>query len=82
MEKELFNVATSRAKYCTIIVADKSLMGKDMEEEVRKYLLKSQDDKFVAFNSTKNITAGNVSVNVLGKIEPFQVRRKKRKEIV
>ena len=42
LEKELFNVATSRAKYCTIIVADKSLMGKDMEEEVRKYLLKSQ----------------------------------------
>lgn len=65
----MFNVATSRAKYCTIIVADKSLMGKDMEEEVRKYLLKSQDDKFVAFNSTKNITAGNVSVNVLGKID-------------
>lgn len=43
MEKELFNVATSRAQYCTIIIADESLMGKDMEEEVRKYLLKSQD---------------------------------------
>ena len=81
MEKELFNVATSRAKYCTIIVADKSLMGKDMEEEVRKYLLKSQDDKFVAFNSTKNITAGNVSVNVLGKIDLSKFE-KKRKEIV
>ena len=81
LEKELFNVATSRAKYCTIIVADKSLMGKDMEEEVRKYLLKSQDDKFVAFNSTKNITAGNVSVNVLGKIDLSKFE-KKRKEIV
>lgn len=65
----------------TIIVADKSLMGKDMEEEVRKYLLKSQDDKFVAFNSTKNITAGNVSVNVLGKIDLSKFE-KKRKEIV
>lgn len=81
LEKELFNVATSRAKYCTIIVADKSLMGKVMEEEVRKYLLKSQDDKFVAFNSTKNITAGNVSVNVLGKIDLSKFE-KKRKEIV
>ena len=52
-----------------------------MEEEVRKYLLKSQDDKFVAFNSTKNITAGNVSVNVLGKIDLSKFE-KKRKEIV
>jgi rRNA-processing protein FCF1 len=81
LEKELFNVATSRAQYCTIIVADKSLMGKDMEEEVRKYLLKCQDDKFVEFNGTKNITAGNVSFNVLGKIDLSKFE-KKRKEIV
>lgn len=81
LEKELFNVATSRAQYCTIIVADKSLMGKDMEEEVRKYLLKCQDDKFVEFNGTKNITAGNVSLNVLGKIDLSKFE-KKRKEIV
>ena len=81
LEKELFNVATSRAQYCTIIVADKSLMGKDMEEEVRKYLLKCQDDKFVEFNGTKNITAGNVTLNVLGKIDLSKFE-KKRKEIV
>lgn len=81
LEKELFNVATSRAQYCTIIVADKSLMGKDMEEEVRKYLLKCQDDKFVEFNGTKNITAGNVILNVLGKIDLSKFE-KKRKEIV
>ena len=81
LEKELFNVATSRAQYCTIIVADKSLMGKDMEEEVRKYLLKSQDEKFVAFSSTKKISVGNVSVNVLGKINLSKFE-KKRKEIV
>lgn len=81
LEKELFNVATSRAQYCTIIIADESLMGKDMEEEVRKYLLKSQDKKFVTFNSTKNISVGNVSVNVLGKIDLSKFE-KKRKEIV
>ena len=77
----LFNVATSRAQYCTIIIADESLMGKDMEEAVRKYLLKSQDKKFVTFNSTKNISVGNVSVNVLGKIDLSKFE-KKRKEIV
>ena len=77
LEKELFNVATSRAQYCTIIIADESLMGKDMEEAVRKYLLKSQDKKFVTFNSTKNISVGNV----LGKIDLSKFE-KKRKEIV
>ena len=81
LEKELFNVATSRAKYCTIIVADESLMGKDMEEEVRKYLLKSQDEKFVTFNCAKNISVGNISVNVLGKIDLSKIE-KKRKEII
>lgn len=81
MEKELFNVATSRAQYCTIIIADESLMGKDMEDAVRKYLLKSQDKKFVTFNSIKNISVGNVSVNVLGKIDLSKFE-KKRKEIV
>lgn len=81
LEKELFNVATSRAQYCTVIVADKSLLGKDMEDVVRKYLLKSQDDKFVEFNNVKTISSGNISVNVLDKIDLSKFE-KKRKEIV
>lgn len=81
LEKELFNVATSRAKYCTVIVADKSLVGKDMEEEVRKYLLKCQEDKFITFNNAKTITSGNISVNVLDKIDLSKFE-KKRKEII
>ena len=77
----MFNVATSRAQYCTVIVADKSLLGKDMEDVVRKYLLKSQDDKFVEFNNVKTISSGNISVNVLDKIDLSKFE-KKRKEIV
>jgi len=81
LEKELFNVATSRAKYCTVIVGDKSLVGKDMEEEVRKYLLKCQEDKFVTFDKVKTITSGNISVKVLDKIDLSKFD-KKRKEII
>lgn len=49
LENELFNVATSRAKFNTIIVADNSIFKENMSEEVRKYLLKSQEDKFATF---------------------------------
>ena len=39
LENELFNVATSRAKYNTIIVADNAVLKETMSEGVRKYLL-------------------------------------------
>ena len=45
LENKLFNVATSRAKFNTIIVADNSILKEKMSEEVRKYLVKAQDDK-------------------------------------
>ncbi len=45
LNKELFNVVTSRAKQFTVIVADKSLIRQNMQEEVRKYLLKAQENK-------------------------------------
>lgn len=80
LEKEFFNVATSRAKYNTIIVADKLLLKENMSEEVRKYLLKAQEDKFAAFQPT-TITAGNISINVVDKMDLSKFERK-RKEIV
>lgn len=80
LEKELFNVATSRAKFNTIIVADNSILKENMTEEVRKYLLKAQEDKFATFEPQK-ITAGNIGVTVTGKIDLSQFERK-RKEIV
>lgn len=80
LEKELFNVATSRAKFNTIIVADNSILKENMSEEVRKYLLKSQEDKFATFEPTK-LTAGNISLNVVDKIDLSQFE-KKRKELV
>ena len=83
LENELFNVATSRAKYNTIIVADKFLLRQNMSEEVRKYILKAQEDKFVAFESpnSKTITSGNIEVKVVDRIDLSKFERK-RTEIV
>lgn len=80
LENELFNVATSRAKYNTIIVADNSVLKENMSEEVRKYLLKAQEDKFVAFE-TKTISTKDIKVQVTGKID-LSKYEKKRKELV
>lgn len=80
LEKELFNVATSRARYCTIIVADNNILRENMANEVRKYILKSQEDKFAAF-APQTISAGNVGITVVGKIDLSKFERKRR-EIV
>ena len=80
LENELFNVATSRAKYNTIIVSYKSILQENMSEEVRKYLLKAQEDKFVAFE-TKTISTKDIKIQVTGKIDLSKYERK-RKELV
>ena len=43
LERELFNVATSRARYCTVIVADKKILKNYMNPDVRKFLLKLKE---------------------------------------
>lgn len=80
LENELFNVATSRAKFNTIIIADNSILKENMSEEVRKYLLKAQEDKFATFEP-QTITAGNIGVTITGKIDLSKFERK-RKELV
>lgn len=79
LEYNLFNVATSRAKYNTIIIADNFILKENMQENVRKYLLKAQEDKFATFES-KTIESGNIRVTVTGKIDLSKFE-KKRKEI-
>ena len=76
---ELFNVATSRAKYCTIIYADNSILKENMTSEIRKYLLKAQENKFAYFEP-QTISSGNIGVTITGKIDLSQFERK-RKEI-
>lgn len=82
LETELFNVATSRAKYNTVIVSNIGLLRENMPIEVRKYLLKAQEDKFVSLETQKNvISAGDIKVKVVDKIDLSKFD-KKRKEIV
>lgn len=82
LEPHLFNVATSRAVYNTIIVSCKNLLAENMSEEVRKYLLKAQEDKFVTFNAkSPEVSSGNSKLSIVGKINLSQFERK-RTELV
>lgn len=79
LQSELFNVATSRARYCTVIVADKLLLKENMSEDVRKYLLKASDDSYVSFART--ISSGSITLTVKDKIDLSKFERK-RTELV
>lgn len=79
LQSELFNVATSRARYNTIIVADKLLLKENMSEDARKYLLKASNNSFVSF--AKTISAGSITLTVKDKIDLSKFE-KKRAELV
>lgn len=79
LQSELFNVATSRARYNTIIVADKLLLKENMSEDVRKYSLKASNNSFVSF--AKTISAGSITLTVKDKIDLSKFE-KKRAELV
>lgn len=70
LDSELFNVATSRASGCTIIVADRMILKNFMSDEVRRFLLKINENKVVALKptTTQTITSGELKVTVFGKI--------------
>ena len=80
LENGFFNVATSRAQYCTIIIADKKILKNYMSDEVRKYLLKLYDGSVATIEPKRKIVSvGDISVTVLGKID---LPEKHFKEIV
>ena len=81
LDSELFNVATSRASGCTIIVADRMILKNFMSDEVRRFFLKINENKVVALKptTTQTITSGELKVTVFGKIN---LPEKHLKEIV
>ncbi len=81
LEREFFNVATSRAKLCTFIIADKHLLRNYMPEDVRKFLLKTNENKVAVFEggNTQTLSAGDIKVSILNKIN---LPERKLKEIV
>jgi DNA replication ATP-dependent helicase Dna2 len=81
VDSELFNVATSRARYCTVIVADRKILKNCMSDEVRRFLLKINENKFAALepSTAHTISSGDLKVTVLGKIN---LPKRPMKEIV
>lgn len=60
LDSELFNVATSRASRCTIIAADRKILKQFMSDEVRRFLLKINENKVAVLkpSKTQTITSG------------------------
>ena len=79
LDSELFNVATSRASRCTIIVADRMILKNFMSDEVRRFLLKINENKVATLKPSISITSGKLKVTVLGEIN---LPEKHLKEIV
>lgn len=61
---DLFNVATSRATHNTIIVADSKILRENMSVNVRRFILKAQEDKFVTFEGMSQKEEDLYSVDV------------------
>lgn len=88
LNRQLFNVATSRAKQLTIIVADNSIMNTSCHKDVRSYLFgvtsgvisEMKDDK--AIKSDERIIEGNgVSLHIKGKIDLSAFETLKQKSV-
>ena len=82
LDSKLFNVATSRAKMNTIIVADTSMLQRRMSDEVRKYILKAYENQFAEIgikNDPKHISVGDIGVTIVGKINLTPFERKSPK---
>ena len=76
---DLFNVATSRAIFSTIIIADNRLIGQYMPESIRKFLLKLYPNDFVEMrgNESKTISTNDIAIKVVDKIDLSQFERKR-----
>lgn len=81
LNNELFNVATSRATCCTVIVADRMILKSHMADEVRRFLLKINSNKVASLEPSpvQTISSGEIRVTILGKID---LPEKHLKEIV
>ena len=88
LNRQLFNVATSRAKQLTIIVADNAIMNTSCHKDVHSYLIgvtsgvvsEMKDDK--AIKSGERIIEGNgFSLHLKGKIDLSKFETSKQKSV-
>ncbi|MDC1199886.1 PIN domain-containing protein, partial [Flavobacteriaceae bacterium] len=86
LEKRLFNVATSRAKRHTIIIADKNIVTSypQLDEDVKKYLQKLNDEfSFYYTTDKKKIEVkeklqSQTGLKILGKIDLSKFEKAKK----
>jgi rRNA-processing protein FCF1 len=87
LEKSLFNVATSRAKQLTIIIADKSILNTTCDRAVTTYLQKVSKGDFTAVpseirdNEGKTIKAGEINIKIKGMIDLTQFETPLQKSV-
>ena len=80
LEKELFNVATSRARNNTIIIVDEDIMKENMPELVRQYLLKANgSDEQLQINEGPQYNG--IQLKLKGKIDLSQFETPKQKAV-
>ena len=87
-DRPLFNVATSRAKQLTIIVADNAIMNTSCHKDVYSYLIgvtsgiipEKKDDKPIELD--ERIIEGNgISLHLKGKIDLSKFETTKQKSV-
>lgn len=69
LDPRLFNVATSRAKFQTIIIADKEILGySTMDNQVKEYLerLDEEFSFYLPYNNKLMLTFNNIEQNLIG----------------
>lgn len=88
LDKPLFNVATSRAKQLTIIIADNSILNTPCHRDVQSYLLEissgiisnQQKDTF-AEQEENVIERNNIKLHIKGEIDLSQFETQKQKAV-
>lgn len=87
LDKQLFNVATSRAMQKTLIVADPSVLMTNCDRQVRMYLMSIETgnipeplDGTIATEYNRTIDVAGINIHVKGKIDLSKFGRP-RKEI-
>ena len=85
LERSLFNVATSRAKQLTIIIADKSILNTTCDRAVTTYLQKVYKGDFSLVHNygfeEKSVEVGEINLKIKGKIDLSQFDTPKQKSV-
>jgi len=81
LNRPLFNVATSRAKQLTIIIADNSILNASCHRDVHSYLLEITSGIVPNQQKESIIGKSNIKLHIKGKIDLSQFETQKQKTV-